>query len=223
MSVFRDVLKKITPFMKSRGFVRSGSSGRFYYVANDIAYCVTFEKPSILIYVTAYIMPLYVPTEYIYFDYGERLRHLHGLELHTLTENEPDLMEQWIADYCKAMDEKILPVFQQIPSPEALIGELENESPSLTWLFRCPQIHIEKLKMYTYFYLQRLPETEATIEHYCKELAQCDFLTKTCIQRYIAEADVVATLLHKSAKEGETFIADAIEHTKQFFKKAYAQ
>ena len=135
--------------MKSRGFVRSGYSGRFYYVANDIAYCVTFEKPSILIYVTAYIMPLYVPTEYIYFDYGERLRHLHGLELHTLTENEPELMEQWIADYCKALDEKILPVFQQIPSPEALIGELENESPSVKWLFRCPQIHIEKLKMYT--------------------------------------------------------------------------
>ena len=77
--------------------------------------------------------------------------------------------------------------------------------------------------MYTYFYLQRLPETQATIESYCKELAQCDFLTKTCIQRYIAEADVIATLLHKSAKERETFIADAIEHTKQFFKKAYAQ
>lgn len=208
--------------MKSRGFVRSGYSGRFYYVANDIAYCVTFEKPSILIYVTAYIMPLYVPTEYIYFDYGERLRHLHGLELHTLTENEPDLMEQWCADYCKAIDEKILPVFQQIPSPEALIGELENESPSLKWLFRCPQIHIEKLKMYTYFYLQRIPETQAAIESYRRVIDQDSWLENTR-RLFLERADIIESLLHKSKEERASFISDTIENTKQFFKKAFEQ
>ena len=207
--------------MKAKGFLRSGYSGRFYYVANDIAYCVTFEKPSTLIYVQAYVIPLYIPAEAIYYTYGECLRYLPGLELRTLKEDEPDLMEQWCADFCRSIEEKILPVFQQIPSPEALIGELENESPALKWFFFCPKIHIEKLKMYTYFYLQRLSETQATIESYCKELDQCDFLTKTCIQRCLAEADVVATLLHKSAKERETFIADTIEHTKPFFKKAF--
>lgn len=222
MSVFRDVLKKITPFMKSRGFVRSGYSGRFYYVANDIAYCVTFEKPSILIYVEIYIIPLYIPTDFIYFTYGDRLRNLPGLELRTLTENEPELMEQWVADYCKAMDEKILPVFQMIPSPEALISELEQESPALKWLFRCPSTFIAKLKMYTYFYLERIPETQAAIESYRRVIDQGSWLENT--RRLFRErADIIESLLHKSKEERASFISDTIENTKQFFKKAFEQ
>lgn len=221
MSVYRDILKKIAPFMKSKGFLRSGYSGRFYYVANDIAYCILFEKPSIFIYVNAYIMPLYIPTEFVYLSYGARLNDLCRLEFPTISENNPDFIEEWCAMFCKTIEDKIIPIFKQISSPERLIRELEQESPSLIWFLSCPPFFIEKLKMYTYLYLQSPVEAESAIDRYRKELSQCSYFTEKSVQQFYDQSNVVEALIHEDRQKRESFIANTIECTKNaFYKKA---
>ncbi len=56
------------PFFKANGYKKKGNT--FFKIENDIAFCITFERPSGFIRVNYYFLPLYIPTEVIYITYG---------------------------------------------------------------------------------------------------------------------------------------------------------
>ena len=83
--------KRLGPFFKAHGFAKKGSV--FYKIENNLAFCVLFEKPSDAVYTNFHIIPLYIPAEFHYLDYGKRLMNLPEYiqeitKIHTPTSEE---------------------------------------------------------------------------------------------------------------------------------------
>lgn len=193
MNIVREVMKRISPYMKSIGFSLSGKN--FYYIANDIAYCVAIDVPGSLLYVTAYIIPLYVPCESRYYTYGSRITNNHE-SVPPLLKKDADIetISEWCEALCQCIETKIMPAYEQIGSPCALAEQIEHTANYSSRLFSCPQVFIERLKMFTYLYLRDFCKTTIAINRYRNLLGSSTFLTSVVRQNYLDEASIIQAL-----------------------------
>jgi hypothetical protein len=205
MAISREINKRIAPFMKSRGFTRSGQT-RYYYIANNIAFCVTFETPTGLTYVTAHIMPLYIPCEYRYLSYGNRLDDIGDIKLPLLNKDcDEDTIDAWCKLLCHSIDQYIIPFFQEIETADKLLAFSDNYRFSPDSYIRCSKLDILRLRMFTFLYVGDLVNTASVITYYREALAGTRYLADHVIQMYNDEISTVESIMRTQESRDEFF------------------
>lgn len=216
MNFTYEIAKQIGPYMRSRGFKRKGK--RFYNIQNDIAFCIEFEMPSDSIYVWAYILPLYMPCDFITLSYGNRLGNMPSIMLPLL--NKTDSTEQisaWCALLCSRIEDTILPFFRSIDSPLKLAVSIEKDGEFRKFM-HCPEIHMAELRIYTHLYLRNQIQLQDAMECYEKELKGYPYT----FERRQKQMDWLKQMRILSESDEETICAylnQAMEITQRHFKK----
>lgn len=214
MNIAREVLKRISPYMKAKGFMLSGKN--FFYISNDIAYCVALDVPGGLLYTTAYVMPLYMPCETRYYTYGRRLNAQNHAMLPPLKKDaDLDSICEWCDAFCRYVDEEVLSFYGQIGSPYALIEYAQNACNSFSNFFSCPPVFFERLKMFTYLYLRDFQKTNKAIDCYRNLLDTSAFLTSSACQKYLDEAAAVQALTCGNEQEISDYLLKTITATRR--------
>lgn len=204
MNIYREIGKRITPFMHENGFVSVGRN--YYYLANNIAFCISFDMPSGQMYATAYIMPLYIPCVSRYYTYGNRLNYIHDVRLPLLSkESDKKTIDEWCNLLCHSIDKKILPLFQSLKSIKELLKLWDGYSYSATSYFACHEMYIWRLKMFSFLYIGDFANLEDAITHYREVLSSVSFLSAHVIESYTEEINVVESLIHSNEQTTQFF------------------
>ena len=205
MAISGEIRKRIALFMKSRGFSRSGQN-RYYYVANNIAFCVAFETPTGLTYVTAYVMPLYIPCEFRYLTYGNRLNHIKDIKLPLLyKDSDEDTIDAWCNLLCHSIDQYIIPFFKKIETADKLLVFSDNYRFSPESYIVCNKLEILRLRMFTFLYVGDLANTASVITHYREVLSSTSYLADRVIQMLNEEINMVVSLMQTPELRDEFF------------------
>ena len=218
MTLTQKVVKQITPFMKTKGFLRKGNM--FFYFANDIAFCIGFEMPSGLVYVTAYIMPLYIPSECINYAYSTRLNDTLWSPLSLLNKmncNE-DILKQWCADFYKCMDAYVLPLYKQMQNPKRMLPAVQRGLLFTPVQLCMTPLDCARLKMYTHLYWGNYAKFTSSANAYRRMLMRCKHYTAEYCQSHIAEIDKLETLTKENEQAVADYLAGIIEETKKLFE-----
>ncbi len=208
MSLFHEIVKRINPYMQGKGFLLSRKN--YYYIAADIAYCISFDAPGRMLYVTEYVMPLYIPCQSRYYTYGNRLNALQGVFLPTLQQDAINSIDEWCDILCQCIEKKIVPFYTQIGTPIRLIEQIEQKTRLVSTFFFCPEIDIERLKAYTYLYLRDQSKMEHAVKNYRNLLMASTFLADTARQKHLEEADSLSSLSKADEREVADFISNTI-------------
>jgi len=206
--------------MKSKGF--SFSRNNYYYINNDIAYCVAFEIPCALLYVTAYIMPLYIPSECIYYTYGNRLNVLKGIELPLLRRDSDEKeIDEWCAKFFRCMEDYVIPFYKKIDTPNRLLESFEKKSGYLQADFSCPEVFSARLMMYTWLYLGDTLQAKLATKRFYEILEANTLLTNRVRQKYLDEVVLIRSLNQKGESAVQGFCLRNIANTKRFFVECH--
>ena len=219
MNNLQGIIKKLSPYLKSKGFLRSGRN--FYYIKNDIAFCIALDAPKELLYVTAYIMPLYIPCDNRYYTYGNRLNTLKSSPLPILKmSSDAKITDAWCETFFQYIEEIIIPFYNDINSPNKLIEYVEQKAhkSSYSFGFSSPEVFIERLKMYTHMYLNNFAEAKIAIESYNNLLMASTFLTVAVRQKYLKEIAQIEDSIRDNEQEVLFLCKETIEKTKNQLK-----
>ena len=214
MAISREIRKRIAPFMKSRGFTRSGQND-YYYVVNSIAFCVSFETPTGLTYVTAYVMPLYIPCEFRYLTYGNRLDDIGDIKLPLLNkDSDEDTIDAWCKLLCSSIDQYIIPFFKKIETADKLLAFSENYRFSPDSYIACNKLGVLRLRMFTFLYVGDFVNTAHVITRYREALSSTSYLSNRVIQMRTEEINLVASLMQEKNFANEFFASVEINTRK---------
>ena len=195
MNNLKSVLTIISPFMSAMGFKRAGR--HYFYISDNIAYCISLDAPSEIVYATAYIMPLYIPCEARYYTYGNRMNAIAGSVLPLLYgKADCEEVNDWCEAFCGAVRDDVLCFFREISTPEKLLEYVKQAEHGPTGRFNCPEVYLERLKVYTYLFLGDLPNTEMSIFQFRKAVKGSLFLATAIQQRYYDDIDDIDRLVH---------------------------
>ena len=221
MSLFQEEVKKrIGPYMKQKGFrIRNK---RYFYIKNDIAFCVSFEQPTGWMYTWAHVNPLYVPHEFIFLSYGNRLNNIADIRLPELRKgSDPAEIDAWCQLFFRSMDEHILPFFQQIDTPENLMAYVDRlEGKRAVKIMCCTPLWADRLRMYTPLYLHDLPKSDAAANTYRRTITDCSNMVVSLREKLQKEADEIKLLIFKGDKAVSDFCEQTISNTKKLFVKS---
>lgn len=215
MRVFQEEVKKrLSSYMKEKGFRLHNKT--YYYIHNDIAYCVTFDQPSVLMYTTVHVIPLYIPTEVKYYTYGNRLNHISDVKLHTL---RADSAQTAITDWCKqffnSMDHFIIPFFRQVDTPQKLLSYVvQAEEGKGTGYICCSRLDLERLRLYTYLYLRDFANAEIAANSYQDVATKCTYLIPSLREKLQNEAGEIKRLILKGSKIVDQYCQQTIDNTR---------
>ena len=161
-------------------------------------------------------MPLYILSDYQYLSYGERM---HRFDLPFLNrEDAPEMIDQWCAQLCQLLEETIFPYFEQIDSPQKLLQFIAPEKADEYRVFLfCPEIWMEKLRMYTYAYLQNEHEYAEARMRFEQQIQNAHFLTEDGKARNRTELQVLPVPSNSDWTQVESFLRDSIGTTKKLF------
>ncbi len=214
MNLCREVTKRLKPYMRSKGF--SLVRRTFCCIRNDIAFCIGFENPTGTLYAWEYIMPLYIPSEFQYLSYGDRM-HRFGLP-YLNREDAPEMIDQWCAQLCQLLEETIFPFFEQIDSPQKLLQFIAPEKADEYRVFLfCPEIWMEKLRTYTHAYLQNEHEyTEARIR-WERQIQDADYWTEGAKVAERTELQALPVPSSGDWTQTESFLKECIGITRKLF------
>ena len=214
MSLCRKVTKRLKPYMRTKGF--SLVRRTFFCIRNDIVFCIGFENPSGVLYAWEYIMPLYIPSEYEYLSYGDRMNRFDLPFLHR--DDAPEMIDQWCTQLCQLLEKTIFPYFEQINSPQNLLQFIAPEKADdyRVFLF-CPELHMEKLRMYTHAYLQNEHEYAEARMRFDQEIQNAYFMTDAGKTRYLTEMQALPVPSNGDWSQVESFLKESIGMTKKLF------
>lgn len=148
----RKIVPSFWPFFKERGYKKRGTT-QFYKIENDIAFCFLFERPSIIVYPTYYIWPLYLPKEYVSIGYGDRLEtYRHGVSSYSLWDDDK-AFAPWSEKVKECLDTTIFPFYESINSPEKLWRLISQENFFAPNYFMTRPQFVKELQMYTACYM----------------------------------------------------------------------
>ena len=115
MSFLQDVMRRISPALKQRGFTKN--SRIFRIIKNDVAYCVGFDAPSGI---------LYIPSDTVNYTYGNRMDVIQNIELPILTkDSDSKSFDQWFSAFVRSIDEIVMPFFEGVHTPQLLVRYIE--------------------------------------------------------------------------------------------------
>ncbi len=213
MNIINQVIKLVSPYMKSKGFRLSKKN--YYYISNDIAYCISLEMPGGLLYVNAYIMPLYLPCKNRYYTYGIRLNN-YCKSLFTLTKNDTDEdICRWCKELCWCIETEILPIYKQIETPNVLVEQVENKSGLVSSILSCPQVFIERLRMFTYLYIGDFLKIDSSIGRYRDLIRSSSFLTSTTRQSLLEESDLLENYTQRKPEDSLILLSEISTSTQK--------
>ena len=211
----KELVNRIAPFMRTNGFSRKGR--HFCKITNDLALCFSIEMPSALVYVEAYIVPLYIPCEHRYFTYGNRMNQIDSIKLPVLSKSaDADSIENWCQLFCDSVSSNMLPFFQKVDSPHKLLDYMNSSHFSSTSYIFCPIAEICRLKMFTYFYASELEMARNAVIQYCDVLEEMPF-TENILQMRKSEAIEILQLLD-CEESAATYRANAVANTLKLLK-----
>lgn len=211
MTFTKSMMNRVANFMKDRGF--HSKSKFFYKISNDIAFCVELDYPGSLLYVTFYILPLYLPADRRYYTFGNRLDS-HSLK--PLPVIHADVSEKqkvyWVQSFEEAIDEFVLPYFQKISNPAALADVCSTNNGVQSYM-NCPPIQKTRLLLHTYAFLQDLEafiKAEKTMDN---EIRLCSFLSSDILAKYQAEIVMLKRMFTLSQEELITYKKNVTSET----------
>ena len=213
MKLKREVAKRLTPYMKAKGFMLS--KGDYYYIANDVAYCISLDTPSGIIYVTAYIIPLYVPCEGRYYTYGKRVQDYSLPQLSK--DSSTAEIDKWCLALCQYFEDYVFPFFERINSPDRIAKYVEKSRFTGIYEFSCPPIHLERLKLFTYLYLNDLTNVSKAIDSYRKLLRKNEFLADSVKKKLLDEIDAVESAMQHDHLGILNLCTQIMYDTKKYF------
>lgn len=220
MSLFQqEVKKRIGPYMRQKGFRLLNK--RYYYIKNNIAFCVSFEQPTGWMYTWVHVNPLYIPHEFIFLSYGNRLNDMTDIRLPTLEKgSDPAGIDDWCELFFLNMDDHILPFFQQIDTPESLVAYVNNLSGNRAVAkMSCTPLHADKLRMYTHLYLHDLPKADTAATIYKKSARESTYLIASLRDKLQKDADEIKLLIAKGDEAVSDFCDQTIANTQSLFVK----
>lgn len=150
MNFSTHVCKQLALHLSSDGFERNGRL--FYRIKNDLCFCIHIQMPSDLVHVHFFVMPLYIPSEHIYFTYGRRLCYAVPTSPKLYKSASDEEIEIWCNETYQILSKEVLPFFHEIDSPKKLSRFLNRPRIIPHKFFFCENIHIRILKLYTYAY-----------------------------------------------------------------------
>lgn len=206
MTVVKSVIKKMHPYMKENGF--SIHQNCFYRINNDLAYCVEFEKPTGLIYVHYYIIPLYVPTEYRYYTYGVQQK-----DYLAITNINKSVFEAWTNQLKQRLERSIFPVFQKMQTPNNFVKVVNRGLFSDFW--RIPEIDIYRLRLFTAFYMKEKSAIPKLYDKYEKIVEKTGYLTDEVKKKRMEEVEKIKNSISIGDEENEALIREIVETTKR--------
>lgn len=198
MSIVKRITRDLRPYMESYGYI-SIKNG-FYRSQNSIAYFIEFEKPSSIVYLRYYVVPLYIPCNSKYYSYGSRLRQ-HGALMSICADASSAAVDNWSEDTRSCLESIVFPFFNSIGSPEQLIAFLENCDTTIKEHFACTDVQLLKLRVYTLFYCGEI-EQGICIFHRDRILFDnCTYLTERVQKKNIAEMESLVLLAKTNVEE----------------------
>lgn len=211
MTFTQSMVNRVAGFMKNKGFQRKGKC--FFRTDNHLAFCIEFDYPGSLLYVTFYIIPLYIPSDGRYYSYGNRLGtcNLKPLPLINADTNE-EQKSNWVQSFEEAINEYVLPYFQKIGSPSALVDYCCKSGNLQEYMHSSP-IQQMRLLLHTYAHLrdqQSFDETERTLR---EEIQKCSYLSASVLEKYLTEIDVLKRQFYLSQDEFEVHQRGIIAET----------
>lgn len=204
----RDVGNQLAPFFKANGYKRK--SNRFYKIVNNVAFCIELDRPGGL-YVQTYIIPLYMPHDFRYFTYGERLQEFKKCPVpdeHFLTERTK--CNEYVAKTIECCEKYILPFYDRISTLEGLLDFLDEDLKSIHEYFFTGPMQILELKVYTNFVLSRF---DAVLEDIPKLFAEYEIYRRRYIDEDKGRIITLKSMINASEEERLQFINDTIEHS----------
>ena len=231
------IIPAFGPFFKENGYQKRGN--RFFKIENDIAFCVRFERPTSWVYVHYHIIPLYIPTDFCYLTYGDRLEShsVYPVPSYDISEedndslsimrrikdslpgvmwNEPKKMDftEWMEQVQKCLAEDIFPFFESINSPENLLCFLRKDVREKQKYMLClgNEYRNAYLATYTCAYISDLKSAA----EYAACAQSCILQSKTPYHKdwgWLEELDVLEQMIQAPAETREAFFRETIAHT----------
>ena len=194
------------------GFTNKGNC--YYYIKNDIAFCISFDFGG-LVYCTAHVMPLYMPCEGLYYTFGDRLGCIPGSTVDALLSTAgASEAEMWFDDLMDALHKIILPFFNTISSPLQLLRFVNGNSAAVKAFFRCPPDQLDRLRVFTYLYLNDGDHLRKAIQHAYKSLSRANYTERMKEERN-RELSSLEARLSDDGFSGSRFCAEIIERSLQ--------
>lgn len=216
MSIVKKITRDLGPYMESYGYI-SMKNG-FYRKQNSIAYFIEFEKPSNIIYLRYYIVPLYIPCNSKYYSYGCRLRH-HGDLMSICADATSTAFENWNENTRSCLESIVFPFFNSIGSPEQLVAFLECCDTTIKKHFACTDVQLLKLRVYTLFYCGKI-EQGICIFHRGRILFDnCTYLTECVQKKNISEMESLVFLAKTNTEELALLFKNTITEMQKMVSK----
>ena len=134
-----------------RGYGFNEKSSCFYKSTTDLACFIDFQKNRGTIYVSFSLFPFYIPSDFRYITYGNRLEVFTKHQVNPLpTENIGDNeLFQWVDSVKRLMEREIIPFLQTHLSANSLLEYLKKTCPLNDRFFSCSYYHFYKLGLFS--------------------------------------------------------------------------
>ncbi len=205
---FRILSKLVEP----KGF--TVTQCRLVKIKNDLAFVISLECPSGLIYPTVYILPLYVPSQYHYLSYGCRLNYLPNSGVMPLRRDSgPEETEEWIMQVFAVLERFIFPFWDSLSSVSNLRDYFTSHDDIS--LFQCDRVQKKRLHIYTCIYLQDRDAALHQIDQLLNAAGTVTYFTDSSKAALRSEMISLQTLLQGDPETLDPFIASTVASTMQ--------
>ena len=205
--------------MRENGFKIRGNL--YYYIKNDIAYCIRFEQPTGLLYCQFYIIPLYMPTDVHYYSFGNRMNYFQPQKLPILTNTcSAEDIQQWFQHFYSILKNYILPFYEKISHPKYIEQWMQRNRSIIKQYFFSPDTDYFRLRMYTSFYLGDLHMLSTLLPDAINDFKYRSNLREDIRQHYIEEANRLYQCLQDDPIASKELCRQTIRNTaKSLFKE----
>lgn len=214
-SIIPRIYKVVTPYLKKNGFKKKGCC--FYKVQNDMAFCLEYDYPGGLVYSHFYVIPLYIPCQVRYMNYGNRLEAEYRDQISHLSGDSSDEdIDMWFNSIKSLLEEEVFPLFEQICTPQKLLHFIDRPREEWEKYFDyCSVCDALQLKMYTCMYLHQFEQAREAISAYRMELKGQRCYTEKLKASLEAEIDYIEEIINKGSEEVEAYCMKTCMETRE--------
>ena len=194
---YKQIVKLFVPTMSKYGFVLN--KGFFYKKSNNILFAISFEKPSKLLYCTFFLIPLWVPTDTIYYTYGNRINNLEMARVAPLNlDSSCEQVTSWVDNISDALEATVFPLFETIRTPRGLLSYLNEVQGNTRGLIFCPPDKMDVLKINLLLFLEEYDAASREIICAKKRLSKMDCYTDRVKEEMLMELQKLQKLISEN-------------------------
>lgn len=172
LKIISDAIK---PILSDLGYRRKGNM--FYKVSDGLVFCFMVEHPG-LYFANYFIIPLYMPQDYIHLTYGDRLKAWWDGEGNS---------ELFISQVLSEIQKEVIPFFNRIDNTAHLLSFLQQDYRSVTVHFACPWVRLSFLAAYTALMLHDSQTFHGAVSETKQLLSAATFYSRNVIAQLEAE------------------------------------